>query len=66
MNATTYSTLLAASAALVLTAAATTPATASAAWFDAPEISATVSPGLVASDPHYINLSEDGKFLLVD
>ena len=39
---------------------------ASAAWFDEPAVVATVSPGLSGTDPHYLNLSEDGAYLLVD
>lgn len=42
------------------------PAAAEAAWFESPTVKATVSPRLSGTDPHYINLSEDGAFLLVD
>ena len=40
--------------------------TASAAWFDSPTVSATVNVGETGTDPHYINMSEDSAFLLVD
>lgn len=37
-----------------------------AAWFDSPAVSATVNVGAAKTDPHYINMSEDGAYLLVD
>ena len=37
-----------------------------AAWFDNPAVSATVNVGETGTDPHFINISEDGAFLLVD
>ena len=38
---------------------------ASAAWFDDPSVKARVAIG-TGTDPHYINLSEDGAYLMVD
>ena len=38
---------------------------ASAAWFDDPPVKASVDIG-TGTDPHYINLSEDGAYLMVD
>ncbi len=38
---------------------------ASAAWYDDPSVKASVDIG-TGTDPHYINLSEDGAYLLVD
>ncbi|MBR3085257.1 MAG: hypothetical protein IKH04_02520 [Kiritimatiellae bacterium] len=37
-----------------------------AAWFDTPVVVATVNTQPANTDPHFINLSEDGAFLLVD
>ena len=52
--------------AVVLTVAALHVASARAAWFDSPVVQATVSPDQKGTDPHYINLSEDGAYLFVD
>ena len=38
---------------------------ASAAWYDDPSVKASVGIG-TGTDPHYLNLSEDGAYLLVD
>ena len=44
----------------------TSPLSSFAAWYDSPAVSATVNVGAATTDPHYINVSEDGKYLLVD
>ena len=51
------------SASLVLASSACM--NASAAWFDDPSVKASVAIG-TGTDPHYINLSEDGAYLMVD
>ena len=51
------------SASLVLASSACM--NASAAWFDGPSVKASVAIG-TGTDPHYINLSEDGAYLMVD
>ena len=51
-------------ASCVLLAAAA--ASAPAAWFDSPAVSASVGVGRAGTDPHYVNISEDSAFLLVD
>ena len=59
-------TFLAATAAFATVTLATVPSPASAAWFDSPRVVATVTPNLEATDPHFMNMSEDGRFLFVD
>lgn len=63
MNATPLCTLAAAAALAAPTAVL--PSAARAAWFDEPVVEATVDPRLDGTDPHYVNLSEDGAYLLV-
>ena len=63
MNATPLCTLAAAAAFAAPTAVL--PSAARAAWFDEPVVEATVDPRLDGTDPHYVNLSEDGAYLLV-
>lgn len=66
MNKTTTTHVAAMLAAATVTTIAALPEPAGAAWFDTPAVTATVNPKLAATDPHYINLSEDGAYLLVD